>query len=124
VKRYKYIKGSDFYKNGDIEIFLSQEAVDNINSLLNKEKFYNELVYVLSHTMVHTNRVKKMKDEFNFVGYNPIKKFMIDHMNNYAGEAAYELASEGFSPIKSLYHDMIGKLPEYKKFLELIKSYQ
>jgi hypothetical protein len=65
-----------------------------------------------------------MKDMFNFVGYNPIKKHLMDYVERYAYISYEELEEEGNSPTKSLYYDMIGQLPIYKEFLKLLDQFK
>ena len=61
---------------------------------------------------------------FNFVGYNPIKKHLCDYKNHYAYIASQEMEEDDFSPTRSLVHDLIGRLPEYKEFLELFNKHR
>ena len=65
-KGYTYVIGSDFYKNGDIDIFLSNEVVSDVakSGKLFTDKFINEFNSVLAHVLVKRNRVLKMKDAF------------------------------------------------------------
>lgn len=128
---FDYAVGSDFYKNGDIEIFLSNKAPERIKKLSEENRFkdltdvfYKEIMYLISHTKVYVKRIKALKDEFNFIGYAPIKKHIIDYMRKYAYESAVELEEEGFSPTRSLVYDLIGQLPEYKKFKSLMEEYR
>lgn len=51
IESYRYVKGFDFYKNGDVEIFLSQETPQHIKELYEEnrlkdmnDKFYKELI--------------------------------------------------------------------------------
>lgn len=115
LKSKKFIKGSDFYINGDIEIFLKDEAVDNIDNLLNKGKLFTEIVDVLSNTLAHIKKVASMKDMFSFIGYNPIKKYIIDNIDEYIDIVRVEKEEEGFSTTKSMIYDLIGKLPVYDR---------
>lgn len=129
---FKYVIGSDFYKNGDIEIFLSEQTIYHILELIEKDswnkelndRFFNELIWAICRAKVHANRIKRMKDMFNFVGYNPIKKHLMDYVERYAYISYEELEEDGNSPTKSLYYDMIGHLPIYTKFLELLNQFK
>jgi len=131
IPNFKYIKGADFYKNGDIEIFLTKEVPEHLKQLYEEnrfkdlnDKFYKELIWTLAHTKVHVQRIKRLKDMFNFVGYQPIKKHIIENQNHYAYISATEKEEDGFSTTRSLVHDLIGTLPEYKDFLELMRQYE
>lgn len=134
INKFKYVKGSDFYKNGDIEIFLTEQTPQYLINLFTQNKlknikkmdnkFFKELIWTLSHTKVYVQRVQKLKDMFNFIGYNPIKKHLIDHVDHYAYISAQELLDDNFSPTRSLYYDLVGQLSIYDKFLDLFKKYK
>lgn len=131
IDSFKYIRGSDFYKNGDIEIFLTENAPSHLLQLIDEDrfkdmndKFYKELVWSLSHTKVHVKRISKLKNEFTFIGYNPIKRHITQYLNHYAYLSAQELLDDGFSPTRSLVHDLIGQLSYYKTFTGLVGKYK
>ena len=65
-KGYSYVIGSDFYKRGDVELFLSNDIVNSVytNKKLFTDKFINEFNSVLAHVLVKRDRILKMKDEF------------------------------------------------------------
>lgn len=115
----KYIKGSDFYMNGDMEFFLTEKSLEDIESFINRGKFFTEVVDVLSTTMSHVKKITSIKDEFNFVGYNPLKKHIIDNIEDYKEVIISEKDEEGFSTMKSICYDLIGKLPVYDKIKDL-----
>ena len=117
-KGYSYVIGSDFYKGGDLELFLSNSVVDSVytNKKLFTDKFTNEFNCVLAHALVKRDRVLKMGDEFEWIGYVPIKKHIADNIDRYVYITKQELEDDNFSPTRSMIFDLIGHLPVYKKF--------
>jgi len=63
-----------------------------------------------------------MKDEFENIGYTPIKQHILSNLDMYAYECAFEKKEDGFSPTRSLIHDLVGGLPEYKQFLNKMED--
>ena len=117
-KGYKYVIGSDFYKNGDIELFLSDKVVNSVytNKKLFTDKFINEFNSVLAHVLDKRKKILRMRDEFEWIGYVPIKKYITDNIDYYIWLTKQELEEDGFSPTRSLIFDLVGKLPVYKEF--------
>lgn len=115
----KYVKGYDFYMNGDIEIHLNEIAAENYMDLLNKGRFLTEVIDVLSKAMAAVQKVTRLKDEFNFVGYEPIRRHIINNIDTYIETIKQEIEEDGFSSMKSICFDLIGKHPSYKKIKEI-----
>lgn len=127
IDNFKFFKGGDFYKNGDIELFMTEEVLPRLKKLNQEGNFlsmtdplHKEMVYVLAHMMTDRDKVLRMEDEFSYVGYYPLKKYIIDNIDYYVDQVKSELLDDNFSATKSMIYDLIGRRKEYKQFLDML----
>ena len=119
----KFVQGGDFYNNGDIELFLSDDIINNLHMINDmNSKFNKELVNVLQKITNQRDRILKVKDEFDFIGYNPIKKYVIDNLQTFAEIAKDELEQDNFSFTRSLIYDLIGNRAIYSEFKDMMQD--